>query len=154
MSYVKTLFRSPALFSFVDCSTLLSLGWFLSLLAPFHGRYPTTLHLQYFRVSKAIRASQLHTVASLGHHPGTLLTHIWPPMAFLSHGRRFHKPFLLFLTLETAVWFWSSSSAAAVAGSLLLTLLRLHQPSALPGFLHRLSWAVLKLMLWIRLSMN
>lgn len=59
-SDVRALLRAPTPFSFVDCNKLLCLG-----LVP--------------GVSKVIQASpsQRHTVASLGLHAGTPLTHVW-----------------------------------------------------------------------------
>ena len=71
MSDVKTLQRSPTAVSFVDCSTLLPVGWFYSLLAALLGSYltalasPTSWRLQG---SPDVNFTDSHMASLLGLH--------------------------------------------------------------------------------------
>jgi hypothetical protein len=71
-SDVKALFRPPTLFSFADCSTLLSLRLFLHLVNSFPQK----------------------TSHNLG------ISRIWPHLAFLSLQRKITQPFFVSLTLK------------------------------------------------------
>lgn len=65
--------------NFDVCSTLLSLGLLPHCLQFSLADITGLWHLRHFGVSSAVHTSfsQLHTVASLGLHAGTPLSHTW-----------------------------------------------------------------------------
>lgn len=92
-------FRSATPFSFVDCSTLLSLGLF-PLLAAFFGRYHRTLESLTswdFKGNTGFAFTALQSGPPSRDTPTILLVSV----TFLGPGRRSHRPFLsLTLKLE------------------------------------------------------
>jgi hypothetical protein len=86
MSDVKTLFRFPILFCFVDCNTLLSLRLVLLPISRFSQQISDDSGISKIcELSKTIQdsLSQLHRMASLGLRAGTPQTHIWPQQVSL-----------------------------------------------------------------------
>ena len=137
MCDIKALSTSPTPFSFVGWNRLLSwdgstFSRQLSLSALLQ-----LWHRKHLGVSKAIQASpsQIHAVVFLDLHVEDNADSFLASVAFLSHGERFHSPYLVSLTLKSEPCAWSCHDLLfAGAGTWPLVQIHFHHLSAFYGF--------------------